>query len=900
MTKRNQGSSGSAITEEVAMDTRKFLSAVNNSAQAQITFFEDAVAKLGEQNDRKWTLTALQGNRLIIEDKESSEFMVADHSKEKGGRVSITNIKKIALHEGKKPELFEHSCGTLVDAIEEGDAKKIDAAYKRVAASRFRSTAIPNNGIVRTKDGIVRHVSVDEQVESGDSLAERLIAALSDKFIINESGIEGSFIDNDFSDLKLGVTELTTRKLVARNMRAVAEEAYKSGNFQTLVETIAGLVCKDDLEQAVDYAAKFLHEHQEFCLLDANGWGKLVNDALATRMCFNEDLASDTATLLRKTNLKINREELIEAWRITAEKAQHPVMLENVDRLSLAPRFEDAYEEFLPTILEATGETTRGALLAGLEMLKQKVADGDVDEPTTDELEQLISDLKNNGDSAALWKAMETLDGVRRSIDQMKGLDDFDEMPGPMADEEVPPGETGEELGGAAFGGAGAGADVDASGGGDKPLEISVKMDPAAMAQSAQAVAPAPESGGEGEEDFDLSDLDDIDLEDEGEEGEEGLGDEEDELALAASRNRGDAIAEDDLVKAFLTSELGEKAAKKGGIVVEKKEDEDEEEDEEDEDEEVKESDAYSLPGDVKLEDAPINHEYMTEEGFSDSDVIEFGNGLGNDGNGNDDDPDTMQAAAEAWVREKKQDRVRGIRDPKQQQQTVTDMAGELIAKRLEQRKVESAEGEEEIQEDQYKSPLKQLAKRGLKKAAISKLVKEGKLQWLKREEKAVLGEFNGIKFVIDRTEEPIVLLSEDGEVQVPIPADMVAGALYISESSDEEASADEFVEWLNEHIESLRREAGKSIDEQAAKITKDSKASGMESVEETAEPSGEEAGLQEGDVEDGEEDISEGGLPAHLEKHKFKSGSKKDESEESEESEESDDSDDSEENKDE
>jgi len=884
MANRNQESTASVIDEKMTMDTRKFLSAINNSAQSQVAFFEDAVRRLGGRYGREWELTALQSNRMIIEDVESHDFMVAEHAREKGGRVKITNVKMIELHEDKKPELFEQSCLALVEAIETGDAKAVDAAFNKIAASRFRSTAVPTSGIVKTKDGIIRHIAVSED-SNGRTLADRIIECLSDKVTLNESGqIEASFIDDDFRDLKLGVTELTTRKLVARHMQEAAKGAYQSSNFQTLVETIAGLICKDNLEQAVEYAGKFLREHQEFCLLDAHNWNTLVANTLATKACFNEDLIGDVATLMRKTNLKANRIDLIEAWRKTAERANHPVMLENVDTLSEAKDFEEAYDQFLGVILEATGEVTKGALISGLEMLKQKVESGDVDDPTKEELDAMIQDLRQTGDSQAVWKAMETLDSVRRHIDKMQGMDDFDEMPGPLEDE--PAGDLDADAG---LGEAGSLDAATVSGGGDKPLKVSIEMDPVAMAQGAQASAPAPALEPSAEEEgskFDLSSLDDIDLEG------EDIGDEEEEekLNLAASKEKDDepiseSAESDDAVADFLKSEGID-----GGVIDITQDSVDESvEVEEVETEEVEEvveesDDPYSLPADIELEDVQIDKSYQTfMEEISDSDAVAFGDSLENP---EEEDPDALQAHAEAWVRDKMKAKIGGVQDPKQQQQDVTDLAGQLLAKRLEARKQGMGEGKDSddgISENQYKSPLVQLSKRGLKKAAVSKLVKEGKFQWLDKMDNAVLGQFKDVKFVLDHTEKPTAVLSENGEVQVPVPDELVAGALFLSAMSDQEAEADAFVEWLDQHIESLRITED-SIDE-TAKIMEE-QADGpdaMERVEElTAEPDGEEV-VEESEASEeaeGSEAVSES-LPPALEKHKFKAKGEAEENDE-------------------
>lgn len=911
--------SGPAISESVTMGARKFLSTINNSAQSQIAFFEDAVKRLGEKYGQEWSLVALNNNKLVMEDK-ANNYLMAEHSREKGGKVKITNIKKVELQEDKKPQQFEEACYNLVEAIESGDHRHVDSAFGRIAASRFRPTTVSPSGVVKTRDGVTRHLPLAESEEK--SLAERIIEQISDKITINEDGsIEGVFIE-DNKPIDLGVSELTTRRLVAKYMHDTAMSAYQSDNFQSLVESTAGLICKDNLEKAVQYAGKFLKEHQEFCLLNDDEWEELVGNALATRGYFNEDLASDTATLMKKTNLKVNRDEIIEAWKKTAEKAQHPVMLENVDNLAKAEDFERAYSNFLPTIIEATGETTRGALVAGLQMLRDRIGRGEIDEMTSNEIDQLINDVQTKGDSESIWRAMQTLDEVRRHVESTRGLDDFDEMPGPLDSPDVgdePVAAPGEPQ-------------PDTADSKDKPFEINIKMDPMAMAREKQEEAAA-ES--ETDEKFDLDSLEDIDLEDEEPAPDRGEGREVDERdledVLAAGLEKddksvigefakkefgGDAdvkvigeyghdwnvpgkvkqgenwrleytdnadrvayVAEDtkvgnpDVARMYIESEggiclisdtegnvlgfatpnVGARDVEGAPMVVDNELSSlleqcgiDPDGADASEADEAEATDDYALPAGLEQEDIEIDREYSTvTEEFSDQDVADFDKEIESD-----DDPDALQAAAEAYVREKKKDRVDGIGDPKQQQEEVTRLAGELVAARQDHVKSESTDEEdsdESIEEDQYKSPLAQYARRGFKRAAIHKLARRNGLKWNRRDGSAVEGQYKDIKFIIDNTENPAAILSEDGDIQVPIPDEMVKGALYVSEVSDEEAEADAFVEWLDSMIESLRRS---------------------------------------------EDEVTEGGLPSHLEKYKFGKKDKKDKGEEQEESEDGDEED--------
>lgn len=945
MAKPNQDAQVPA-TESVAMDTRKFLSAINNSAQARVVTFENMIRDLGEAQNADWKLTALQSTTVIFEDADTNQYYVADHKREKGGHIKIDNIRRVQLEESKKSELFEQSCSELIDAIETEDIKAIDSAFGKIVASRFRSTAIPESGMVKTKDGVTRFVQVEntETPVNYYELGRKIAEAISDRIVVNEDGnVEGGrFSDGaDFiTRSDLGVSELTTRRLVARNMRETAQNAYWNENFQKLVESVAGLICQDNLEQAIKNTAEFVVEYQEFSTLNRGQWRQLIENALTTRGIFNDSLTEDTALLMYKTNARANREDIMDAWTKTAQKAEHPVMLENVRALAESDDFLADYETFLGTIFEVAGDTTIGSLVTGLELLKQKVSDVGLDDGTAGDLDQLIDKLRNNGDSASVWEAMETLDAAGRHMDSMAGLDDFDAMPGPGG---MDAGAVGDAAGGAL-----ATPDAGVEGGSDKPLEISVKMDPAAMAASAAGGEEDLDAdlGGEeeGAEDY-LDSLEDVELE--GGEDEEEV----DELAAALtpeSKESDDAITEDgdgdggdsddggddddsddsddstseaieatefaakflqendvDLTEAEWdiagidqknkmgvqvagagTDEWGNPAFKFGdilqfpdgtsGTVVRENRDwlfvrtEDgtlHEFNKMSHRSKIGQMtkvghDEYAVREDLEMGEIDMNYGTVTED-FSDADVHTFNSELKGD-----EDSATVQAAAEAWVRQNRADKIGAVSDPVAQQREVQRMAGELAARREAQRQhAEGIEGEETVDENQMKVPTKQLSRRGLKKSAVDDLVKEGKLEFADRQDNAVLGVFKGVQFTLDNTEEPATLISKNGEVQLDIPEEHVPGALYMTELSEDEAEADAFVEWLDQNIEQLREatideedeldDVIKSVTESMDSDEEEETSDASESASESEEPEGD-AVTEEGDDEDGSDDEGE------------------------------------------
>ncbi len=870
MARKNQEASLS-VTESVTMDTRKFLSAINSSAQAQVVHFENLIGRLGEKQGSNWSLTALQGNRVFFEDTENNQFYVADHTREKGGRIKISNIKAIQLEESKKSDIFESACNSLIDSIEEGDDRGIEAAYRKLSGCRFRSAVIPESGIVRTKDGVIRSISVDtvQESTSGYDLADQIIESLSDKYTLNEDGIlESAVIGEEPPSFDLPVTELTSRKIVAKHFKETALRAWVDPNFATLVEKVAALVSNDRLEEAVKYSAAFLAENQEFCLLNRDELRGVVDNALATKASLNEALTEDTTTLLYKTNLKVNRESLVDAWTKTAQVANHPVMMENCRKLSEAKNFNEAYENFLGVIFEVAGETTIGALITGLELLQKEVANSNAEDPTVEDIQDLITNLKTKGDSDSVWTAMETLDGVRRHTDRMAGLDDFDSIPGPGGDEVDLGGDAADALGGGDDG-----MDVGGGEGGDKPLEISIKMDPAKIAAGAQdgGAEPdlagglddiAPEEGGEEESDDDfLAGLDDMGLEDEDEgpapfEGKEGgeaisesptpqpkpektpafvakaqemfgadpseLNDNQIYAVYLESSCDDDEEEGDDLDDAptGLAHQVEEALARVNFLIeqgISTKEDVLQQagvsESVEEEEVDTQQVEGYQLPEDLlDEEDLSINTKYgmVREAVWTDADAETWSNSLEQ---GSDDDPAALQASAEAWVRQQRADLVGSISDPVRQQEEVNKMAGELVA--LRQAKKQG------MTENQFKSPLKQLSRRGLKKAAVNELVKEGKLTFTETNAKAASGRYKGVGFVIDNSESPVALLNLDASMEIPIPEELVPGALYLAEMSEDEANADAFVEFLDQNIESLRISESdeKAIEEALQKI---------------------------------------------------------------------------------
>lgn len=751
MSVRNREASQSA---KLAMDSRKFLSMINNSAQSQVTFFENAVRKLGEKRGADWDLTALLNGKLVIEDKKTGEYMVAEHARQKGGRIVISNVQKIDIHEGKKGEIFESSCRELIDAIETGDSKRIDTAFNKISASRFRSTVIPESGMVRTKDGVIRRINLNESDNRGVELGKQILDALTDQITLNEDGqISGTFVED--LQIEFPSTRLIGRKLVAHHMRERALNSYWSDNFQSLVESIAGYISNNKLVDAVQHVGGFLRENQEFSLLTREQLNETIGNALAAKGILNEELVDDTTTLFYKTGLKVNKEDIVDAWQKTATLTEDPIILEHAKALTEADDFANSYEKFLYTFFEATGSGTQRVLMLALQQLRDKV-DG-VEGVDVEEIDDLITKLGEGADKETEIRAMEVVKTVDEGLGIMsdKGLDDFDQFPGDIELDKDPAIDAPID-------------DVVDTGTGDSSGShvTNITINTGGGESNVQ-------KSGESEQ-FDIADLpvEELDLDDvdEVEDIDDGDDDSEKEVDIELEGT--------DKGKSKIIKEAE-------GIVKELMEESDEDEEEEEEDSD----DPFSLP--KGLEKPEVNKNYSSPKSKSkDSDIneeVDVDNirrkmtdlGIG------EDDADGIHKLAEAYVSGKYKDQ-----DDAGKRKRADELTGKVIG------------NHERLSEDQHKSPLRQLAKRGLKRSAINKLVKEGKLQFTVNEG-VVDGEFKGIPFSINYRDGEAILTNIEGS-EVPIPEEFVQASKYITEMSDEEIETDSFVEWLDANIDQL------------------------------------------------------------------------------------------------
>lgn len=441
----------------VVMESRKFLGAINGGLQAKITVMEGRVREMGRQASANWRLVSLSGDHLFIEDVDTNTFYVADHKREKGNTLTIDNVRPLQIIESKKKSVFEASCRQLIDAIEENDQRGMNAAFNKLAGQKFTARTVPTTGIVRTFDGVTRHINVasddtilDESIRP--RLVSAIVAGLTDQVTLHEGvPVSGTFASGR---IKLPVTEWTCRKAVARHMRTVAENAYYSPGFQNRVHEVAQHIYNDKIEEAIKTVSGFLAEQQEFTTLNRAQTRRLVENALAAKAIFNDQLCKDTATLFWRTNLKVNKDAILKEWAVTAKKAAHTTLLENVRILESVKdtNFEGAYEKFINLVFnEAVGprDVQVGAYKTALVALKEtpKIREsGDL----SGKIDELIERLEQSEqDHAVIAEVEDLLAEVKNEMNALETMDSFDQMPGSKEGNEPPLGSGmgGDDMG---------------------------------------------------------------------------------------------------------------------------------------------------------------------------------------------------------------------------------------------------------------------------------------------------------------------------------------------------------------------------------------------------------------------------------------------------------------------
>lgn len=436
------------VPTSLNMDARNFLRAINNSAQSKVTFFESVIKRLGQEAKKNFRLVALHPTSLYFEDANTHDYYMGDIKKD-GVRFIIENIKRLNIVEEKKADLFDKNCVELVEAVSDQDFKSAEKAFNRIEMQRFRSRVIPESGCVMTRDGEVRKINVNTGTVKEDRMP-KIIKAFADAVADSVELVEGQVVRGTFVETGeqfiIPVDEYTRRCVVARKMRQVAEEAHRSPSFQKLVNTVAAKVSQQKVAEAVEIAAKFLKEQQEFCLLSGAGMRQLIESSLASNMEFNSFLINDVATLMHKTNLKVNHDSIVECWSKTAQKAQHAELLVKAKGLSEAKDFAAEYELFLEGVFSETGsidDNKAKAYLTSLRIVKSVLSHVEGNEQLVQDMERMVSSLESEQPATdVMFQAEELLASLSDElVGRVDNLSNFDRMPGveedPMAPEEA-------------------------------------------------------------------------------------------------------------------------------------------------------------------------------------------------------------------------------------------------------------------------------------------------------------------------------------------------------------------------------------------------------------------------------------------------------------------------------
>ena len=852
------------MANPVRIDSRKFLSAINDSAQSKVALFEDRVKQLGQKVGQNWKLAALNARNLYIEDADTHKYYIADHTKENHGKVTISNVRELQIVEGEKGELFTESCLKLVNALEENNQRGMQVAFDRMKAQRFTSKVIPSTGSVKCRDGVLRQVNIaNESKTFSEDDRSRLISILVEGLQNNVIVENGSIVAASFNDgepVKLPVTRWASRKLVAKRMLESAQNAYWSKGFQDRIYAVAKLVSESKIDEAVKSIVPFLDEMEEFTLLNRKQMQNLVENTLAARGLFTQQLCDNTATLLFRTNMKISRGKIIDEWRSIARKSENAVLAENVNILENAKNFESSYQKFLSLIFEAVSnrEITAEALATALDNLKNKTPKIKESHDLSSKLNNLISRLKDrNLDDAAIFEAEDLIATIQEELAASDSLQSFDEMPGSAGGDSLGlGGEGGMDLG---DGASGSGAPV---------ININSPL-----------IQIGGSSGGPGE--ADTGGLDDLDL-DLGDEEEPAGGDEElDDLlggapaAPAAPAPAAPAPAPAPAAPApaapaapafesrFRGSSLNE--SRPVHYEMKKKCDDDMPCDD-DEDEVTEESyDPYAIrPGEaVDTRKSVYLGDYGAPTIKDSADVgkavrvmqrLAVENKLTGSAL-----HQNLQSMAQASIN------ALGLRIPEERmpmaiEQVVNTFLEEAGSSPFpgaappfgkKGKKSESSDKEhfffdgdddsdspdsddqdddDSVAEDQFHVPS--IPKRGYKKSSMQKV--DESIKWKKRQSDAVLGEMAGVNFVFDHggdSELPPVILSEDGSVELPIPEDLFDSAFAAAGMA--RGNGQPFKAWLAESIEQLRPITDledSALNEAMARIT--SNADGSISVE--------------------------------------------------------------------
>ncbi len=817
--------------DSVIMDSRKFLGALNDSAQAKISFYSDKISEMGRSAGRNWKLAALRSKDLFIEDVNTNHYYIANHNRA-GNKISINNIRSVEIVEGDKATLFEDSCMRLVNAIEANNQRDMASAFNRMKAQRFTGKTIPESGQVKTRDGVLRTLKVSSgkiAENAKNKIISYIVEALSDRVIVENGQVVAGYFDGG-KKFTLPVTKWAGKKLIARQMREAAEKAYLSQGFRNRIKEVAGLVSEGKIEKAVRVIIPFLEEMEEFTLLNRSKTGTLIENALAANGIFNQQLCDDTATLFYRTNMRLSRDKILREWKKIARASENSVLAENVMILSESNNFENAYDRFLHLIFEAISnrDVTAESLATTLEVLKDKTPKIKESHELSSKLMNLIDRLKNPSfDDAAIYEAEDLIATIQEELAANESLRDFDEMPGDRESMPEPEGDDDMDFGG-----------PDMKMGGDSKSQQPIININSPLIQIGGT------SGATDSEDEDLSDIGlDAEMPDMDEEPEDEFGDLLDNDDVLSGDLEGEEPSDLDMGseegQGDLSLGMGDKAGMGGkegmgrmersprrpmpesrrarrGLMesrphhYEMNRDDDDYSDDEEEDELAESSDPYSYRNARSKSELINSYGAPAIDDLTMEKVVSLMRDLAEhydlDGGMLAESLDDMASASIQAA---------GVRLPQMKMQEAVQQAVNFFIEQHSKKpdflknlkhKDEQEEDEDDFVEDQYKSPS--IKGRGFKRSSInprSRRMSEG-IEWLESQSDSLLGEIGGVKFIFDHGQDNSqpVIMSEDGfSAEIPVPSRLVKSAL--AEAGLTNGNGQPFVEWLSGAIEQLR-----------------------------------------------------------------------------------------------
>jgi len=420
----------------VEMDVRKFLRRINGSARSLLWECEEQVRNMGSKIGREMSLVALDAQGIILQEEKTGRYYQADLKKVKSQTV-IENMKELQLRPSEEKEkFFQESLDGLIESIEEDNYENADRFLRKLTLARFQRNTVPQNGLVTTRDGVLRSVKVSNHRLSKEDKVS-IVKSIIETTTGNVKVKRGRIVEAVFNDvpLMIPVNEFTRRRIVARKMKEVAMEAYKSPGFQDRIGHCLSLLSEDKgVEKVVNNFATFLTESQEFCLLNLAESQELVGKALATKGVFNEESANDLGIIFYKTGCNVNHDEILENWANVARMAEFPPLVENVRVLKNSKSFDEDYSEFLKMIFVEDVDTRSAKNKMYLVALKgMKKAIDDADEENSAKLNDLIHKMESAGaevDDATLRDAEELVASVGENvIGDMETINDFDDIP---------------------------------------------------------------------------------------------------------------------------------------------------------------------------------------------------------------------------------------------------------------------------------------------------------------------------------------------------------------------------------------------------------------------------------------------------------------------------------------